>query len=703
MILTVIFFCKQVVGQLSTTIDFSAYTKNCGVTAGIVPKGLRIEWSTRDNKRNRLVLNAEQQKNIIREFSLQNKKGGPFEAITKDATPVFIVSVGKRDMTYGWNIFFDNVYRKPYETYRLQWHITRIKVSSEGNRCYITIDSVFAGPFTGALKFTVYNNSNLVYVEAVLSSAKNAQAIVYDAGLTSSNPGWKNISWLDNTENWQQQVFNENADASPIAVKYRTVMAGGNSGTMAIFPSPHQYFYPLDFTENYKFNWFGKNYRDHINQYGIGIRLPLNGDERYVPWFNAPPDTKQHLDFFILISDTNAQATLEEVKRYTRNDHYEKLEGYTTFSSHYHIEHTMDVVNSRVQPKGTDDENIKQKEALLSPGFVKTFKELGIDIVHLGEFHLGETPGLTAKDRLPLLQLLHKECERLSDNDFLLLPGEEPNVYFGGHWLSFFPKPVYWILNRTGNLPFVQDDPVYGKVYHIGSKEDMLELLKRENGLAWTAHPRIKSSFGFPDRYNKEPFYLSDRFLGGAWKNMPGDLSLDRLGTRVLDLANDMANWGQRKYVFGEVDVFKVQPSHEQYGHSNVNYLRLGKKINFRDGWQPVLDALQTGSFFTTTGEVLIKEFTLNGKRSGEELKLDAPFLVTADIDIAWTFPLSFAEIVYGDGEKTYRKRVELSNTNSFGSKHLQYSINLKGQKWARVEVWDVAKNGAFTPPVWLE
>jgi hypothetical protein len=28
---------------------------------------------------------------------------------------------------------------------------------------------------------------------------------------------------------------------------------------------------------------------------------------------------------------------------------------------------------------------------------------------------------------------------------------------------------------------------------------------------------------------------------------------------------------------------------------------------------------------------------------------------------------------------------------------------NVQGRRWLRFEVWDVAANGAFTQPVWLE
>src|SRR5207245_4534336 len=131
-------------------------------------------------------------------------------------------------------------------------------------------------------------------------------------------------------------------------------------------------------------------------------------------------------------------------------------------------------------------------------------------------------------------------------------------------------------------------------------------------------HPRIKASSFTPDAYRHEDFYRDPAWLGAAWKAMPADLSLPRLGTRVLDLFDDMANWGPHKYMPGEVDVFKIDHTHELYGHMNINYLRLARLPRFEEGWQPILDALRAGQFFVTTGEVIVRDFTLGGKRSGE-------------------------------------------------------------------------------------
>ena len=369
------------------------------------------------------------------------------------------------------------------------------------------------------------------------------------------------------------------------------------------------------------------------------------------------------------------------------------------FSSHYHIEHTLELVKKR-QDAGTPN---AIPEGLRVPGFVKTFKARGIEIVHLAEFHTGETPRLPAQKRLPLLKTLHEECERLSDDELLVLPGEEPNVYLGGHWISLFPKPVYWVLNRAKETPFVESIAGYGNVYHVGGPDDVLRLMEQEGGLMWAAHPRIKGSRGFPDDYLDTPFYRSDRFLGGAWKSMPLDLSLARLGTRVLDLQDEMANRGERKFILGEVDIFRVEPDMETYGHMNINYLKLDRVPRYTDGWQSVVDALRGGKFFVSTGEVLIPKLSVNGQESGGTLTLPPDGRAEIHAQVEWTFPLNFAEIVSGDGRQVYRERIDLSDTGSFGTRELNASADLKGRTWVRFEIWDTARNGAFTPPVWLK
>jgi hypothetical protein len=171
-----------------------------------------------------------------------------------------------------------------------------------------------------------------------------------------------------------------------------------------------------------------------------------------------------------------------------------------------------------------------------------------------------------------------------------------------------------------------------------------------------------------------------------------------------------MANWAVSsdsqqsvKYILGEVDVFKIDHTHELYGHINVNYLQLDELPKFQDGWQPILEALRGGRFFVTTGEVLIPEFEIDGKRSGETLTLVAGKRSKAVVKMEGTFPLNFAEVISGDGDRVYRERIDLSNSPEFDERTLRIQLDLRGRRWARLEVWDIAANGAFTQPIWID
>ncbi|MBB74874.1 MAG: hypothetical protein CMJ75_10215 [Planctomycetaceae bacterium] len=183
---------------------------------------------------------------------------------------------------------------------------------------------------------------------------------------------------------------------------------------------------------------------------------------------------------------------------------------------------------------------------------------------------------------------------------------------------------------------------------------------------------------------------------------MPADLSQPRLGARVLDLLADMSNWGDPKFVPGEVDIFKIEPDHELYGHMNVNYLRLDRVPRFDDGWQAVMDTLRRGQFFVTTGEVLMPRFTVNGVQSGEAAEVPESNSVEVQFDLKWSFPLSCAHIITGDGKSVKRQQVDLRNIGSFGEQSFRTKVDVAGQRWLRVEVWDIATNGVFTQPVWL-
>jgi hypothetical protein len=656
---------------------------------------LRIVWPTASGLHAVFVLNRERDQPLIQDLSFKLRS----TAILRDVNPVLYLTVGTRDLTkQGWNAFFDNPPRRPHETFTAKLARKNIRVKSAGKRVTLSIDGLTAGSFQGELQFTFFAGCSLIQTTAVLTTEEDSRAILYDAGLSSPESSWKTVAWLDTTDKLaRQDTGGRKQQAEAFAVRHRTIVAEGDGGSVAVFPPPHQYLYPLDFSDNFKLVWHGRGYQNSGDECGFGVRQPPDGDGRFVPWMNAPPKSQQRLSVFYLLSEGNATKALEEVKQFTNGDRFPDLPGYKKFTSHYHVEHTLDYLAQQRQqgtagiPKGLEE-----------PGFAKTFKARGVDIAHLAEFHVGHTPDFIAQ-RLPQLELLHNECRRLSNDKFLLLPGEEPNVHLGGHWISLFPKPVYWLLHPKETDPFVREVEGIGKVYAVHNAAEVQKLMEAEQGLMWTAHPRTKSSFGFPDKYKNEPFYQSDCFLGAAWKALPADLSQPRLGTRALDLASDMANWGQQKYVLGEVDVFKVQPDHELYGHMNINYLKLDKLPRFDDGWQPVLDALRGGKFFVTTGEVLVRQFAVAGQESGETIEMPADGELRVSYQLEWKFPPAFVEFVWGDGETVHRHREAIDDSNKPHVQNESRSIRVKGAKWIRLEAWDVAANGTFTQPVWVK
>ena len=684
-------------------VDIARYSTNCGVVVKVNASFLDIAWPMTDGEFGRMTLALRTGEPLIQTLGYSKSPEDLAQPVLTNLQPVFFMTVGTRAAPPGrpptmskWNVFFDRPFKRPHQSFASALELKRVAVSSEGRRASVTMGELNIGKFRGELQFTWYAGTRLVHVEAVVATEEDDRAFFYDAGLAGENAGWKQVAWIDKAAKLTRVAAGPDVPSSDQAVRHRMIIAESAQGSLACFPPPHQFHFPRDWSDDLKFVWFGDRYRSNAVPFGFGIRQVADGGRPFEPWINAPPGTRQRLGVFYLLTSRNADAAYRETLRYTRDDRFPKLPGHITFTSHYHMAVAIEAMKRNFT--GT-------------PEFVDVFKEMGVDAVHIADFHGDGHQNDPGPLRLPEMQAMFKECRRLSDEKFLLIPGEEISGILGitaknqhpGHWMTLFPKPVYWIQKRAADQPFVTDDPQFGKVYRVGNREDMVQLIAKENALGWVAHPRIKASSWTPDAFRKEDYYLADSWLGAAWKAMPSDLSRERLGERCLDLLDDMANWGQRKYLPGEVDVFKIDRSHELYGHMNINYLRLDRLPRFDEGWQPIMDALRRGAFFVTTGEILIREFTLNGKQSGETLRLaDAPSGALR-VALDWTFPLRFAEVITGDGTKVFRERIDLADAVAFSQRTLDLKPQLRGRKWLRFEVWDIAANGAFTQPIWLE
>ncbi len=286
-----------------------------------------------------------------------------------------------------------------------------------------------------------------------------------------------------------------------------------------------------------------------------------------------------------------------------------------------------------------------------------------------------------------------------SDRDFLLIPGEEPNANFGGHYMFVFPRPLFYTHVKqpaaTGaGQPFAEELARYGSVYHTTTAAQELELLEREQGLVWQTHPRTKGSAGYPDAVRDKDFFKSDRFLGGSYQSLPVDLSEKRLcEKRCLGLLDDMNNWGASKYMIAEGDTYMKYADDETYPQLAVNYVRLDRVPGYNESWAPVLNALRAGAYFVTSGEVLLHNWSVEG---GGRVRI-------YNVEAEWTFPPDFAELVWGDGTKVDRRIIPLTNMAPFGSHQFRLPFEADGKKWVRFALWDSAGNGAFTQPVHLK
>ncbi|MCP5120635.1 MAG: hypothetical protein GY953_58320, partial [bacterium] len=217
------------------------------------------------------------------------------------------------------------------------------------------------------------------------------------------------------------------------------------------------------------------------------------------------------------------------------------------------------------------------------------------------DFHGDGHPRDLTDLRLRELEAFFEACRRQSEKDFLLIPSEEANVHYGGHYSVPFPKPVYWFMNRPPGGKFEMEHPKYGKVYSAANEDELLELMHREKGWAYQTHARTKGSTGYPDKIRHTKRFLDDSNFGAGWKAMPADMSSPRLGDRALNLLDDMSNWGTKKQLLGEVDVFQLDHTHELYAHMNINYVRAERLPSF-DNYGELLEPLVRGDFFVSTG-----------------------------------------------------------------------------------------------------
>ena len=360
---------------------------------------VQVTWPISAEETGSAVFSMDETKPLIESLGLAGK-GQETKTIASGLTPVTLLTVGSRDLEIPRAGSRSSTIRRSVRT-RLFRETRKARAAGERGRSAHDVDlgRGVRRCSTENFRFTFYRNSGLMKAETVMSTEEDGRAIVYDTGLVGEKSDWKAVVWNDPEGNFQRAAMDPNFAATPVAVQGRAIVAEGAGGSLAVFPAPHRFFYPQDEAFNLKFVWHGKDYGGTHSGYGIGIRQSLEGDTRFVPWFNAPPNTKQELGAFYLISSGDGKQALDAVAKYTRDDHYKPLPGYKTFTSHYHVEHTLEYLRKQKEQRASG-----VPADLETPGMVETFKARGVNIAHLAEFHIGDTPKMADTQLLPLLR-----------------------------------------------------------------------------------------------------------------------------------------------------------------------------------------------------------------------------------------------------------------------------------------------------------
>ncbi|HYL37578.1 MAG TPA: hypothetical protein VEV17_16810 [Bryobacteraceae bacterium] len=715
----------------SLNCNLNDYKAAPGLTATVADDALTVMWDGEKQQELRLRLAIEVATPAIRELSVR-RKGTPWATLASNVTPIFRIVSGRRRMSgqqleplHGlggkitpelidkdkWDAFWDapldvpglppgnrrpggnlppDLPRSPSEIHRAsaQFHANSCQVKTNGARLEITFPGVQLGVFSGRLQFTVYKGTNLIRQEVIASTEEPSVAYKYDAGLRGMPiEAGTVIVWRDLAGHWQANEFGGNRNDNDVVLKTSNrllVAERDRSGSIAVFPPPHTYFWAREIETNLGYNWYHKN---NDASFSFGIRQAEREEnpqyQGNFALYSAPPGTSQRMAVYFYASTESADATGASVLAFTHGDRFKPLPGYQVMAHHYHMD-----LGERLRQAGSLDAEIPDLEAI---------RDAGINIAsEISSVFLG---GNRARpEALDIIAASVEGARHHSDKNFVVMPDQE--VYgspLGGHTDLLFSHPVFWTERQAGQA-LVEDDPKHGKVYHVGTAADLMEMAHRENILINMPHPRTKGSTGYPDAVKDTEYFKDPQYQGVGFRwGMGLDLSEQRLcDHRCLALLDDMSNWqadlpAPPKYLLAITETRYKAPGDDVYAASPVNYVKLDALPSSTD-MSAIIKALQRGDYFLTSGEVLIPTYTLEGA-GGQRA-------VVADVE--WTFPLEFVEVVWGDGQKTDRKIVSATGLAPFGKHRFRIPFDAAGQKWVRFAAWDSAGNGAIAQPIKL-
>ena len=168
-------------------------------------------------------------------------------------------------------------------------------------------------------------------------------AYIYKAGLEGASRLPRILSWRGTTSAQHQQFeyFGGHVNDEPVNIRARNRMEilDVGSGSLAVFPTPHKFFFAREEEINIGYVYYRK---DTEGSFSLGVMYPEH-NEGYHPWgvtdeiwakrsrtslghadnyalFNAPAGTRQRMSVYYYLNAHSDKATHDAVLAYTHND-----------------------------------------------------------------------------------------------------------------------------------------------------------------------------------------------------------------------------------------------------------------------------------------------------------------------------------------------------------------------------------------------
>ena len=661
-----------------------------------------IQWTGEDQLQWRAEVGIEGTTPCI--FDLSYESNQTWVQLARNLSPQFKVITGIRTklnpqrekglapgetLDFQWDTYSDDPMSRKKEVKEAKsiWSASRMDYARDGNVQTVTFDGLTLGQFSGGAAFHFYEHSNLIRVEALASTQEDGVAYLYHGGMGGFQVDKLYYVTPKRREVLENPGFHTNSgpdrDRQRVDARGRVLALQQPHGAVAVFPPPHRFFWACQ-TENI----VGYNYyhREADGTLSIGVRHNKEQEHFNVRWplYNAKPGTVQCMSFFLLPCAETVYTARSMAMRYTNFDHLRPLEGYKRLGSHMHVA----------------SQNAFSRDYRKQRPWELLIREAGFDIFAPCEFWAEGRNDDNKDGRKADLERYHLESRYVSTPDFLLVTAEELAIMgedkskqlIPYHFMIWPSKPILYSRWRDDDQVFAEQLPDGRTYYHLKSAMDVIEMCRRENAFIQMPHPDTKANDGLPYDCKHEPWFTDERWMGIGCRMVPADNSVDTMFSGRTDRVwNDINNWADRpRYVMSELDTYtKVEEREEDwelYPLINCTYVQL-EELPSSENWEPLVNALREGRHFYSTGEILIEQSTI------EDGHASATF--------SWTFPLSWAEIVYSDGERVQTQRISLPDTTPYGRQTVEFTFP-RGMKWARILATDIAWNSAFGQPVFI-